>query len=1627
VPIVLIAPPSPAGVSRNQYSQFNVNANGLILNNSTGRVATSQAGWIAGNPQLGAPARIIVNEVAGAAPSRLLGTIEVAGRRADIVVANPNGITCDGCGFLNTGRASLTTGAPQFDGAGGLRAFDVRRGELTIGGNGLNAANLEQLDLIARGMVFEGEVWATNLAAIAGANHVMYDSLRAAAQPGAGPAPRFAVDVKDLGGMFAGQVYLLATEQGLGVNSSGRMAALQGNLELSAGGDLALKDSYARQDIRLASAGGLHLAGQTKSDGATAIAVAGRMSNAGAIDAGAMLAIDAGAMHNQGEIIQRGKQALTIAVAGQADNDGRIFSNGMLAMRAGALAANRGTMQSAGDMALVAAAIALTDARLTAGGHASLDAANGVATTGTRIEAAGNLFIDSAGAIGNTGGDWRAGGKVALQGGSASNAGGIIAAQDGLTVHTHGGQFDNQSGTLDAGTTLTVESGDLLNRGGRLAAREAIGVTAGVLDNAGGAIGAGASVRLATRALDNTAGEIRGAADLNIDAGDAALTNAGGALRAGKILSIRAGDLSNSAGLVQADGSATIQAASVDNRAGQISAASRIAVATDRIDNAKGMIAAGSAVELAAGGVVVNQGGQIVSDGGVTIAAAALDNRSGVISAAHAARIGLGEGTLDNAGGALRGKTSLVLQSGEIRNAAGMLYSGSALAIDTRGRSLDNSNGGTIFAHGHLDIAGAALNNAGGALASETGAIDIALGGAALDNAGGRLLAAVDVRIAAGDLGNRGGAISGRDVRLATGALDNEGGRIIAARNLDGATQALFNQRGLIYAAGDIGLDTQGRSLVNSDSGDGGIIAGGGLAIASGDLDNRGGVIASGGRQSLTVGGVLDNGAGQAAGGRIVSNADSAISVTSLLNERGSIAALGNIGIVAGAGGEIDIDNRGGKIAAGGIATLQARLVDNGIRNGLAGTIDAGGVNIKAEVVENAGGAVRSAGDALIEADIVDNRDGLISARAHLDMRAIVLNNTAGTLVADASVAVDTAILSPGGVIASAGDVSLAIRGDYENTGTVSAGRNLTIDALNIGNDGILTAGDTLSASAVYNLSNRGEISARKTYLNVTDTLANSGLIDGVDTRIEAGNTDNTGRIYGDVLRINGDAIGNRATGTIAARETLLLGAQTLSNTDGGSILSLGDIVAGARVHPDGTVSGEMLELTNASARIEAARDMTLSAAMLHNRNDGLVTGMKRFVQPVNRTLIQPAGSVQKHDKASLGWDPHHKGGTGRHVLPSEAYPFARFGALPKPLSTTTVCTGASESAEAICTSTSNYGPDDAVWALFGVLPPKLDDLVAPALPPISGGNAAPGCMAASTMPGNEGRFTGGACGRYWEERDLYELTVSQRAGSASAALDASISAFNADVQARAFEVWNEYHVEARNITETTIEATRPGQIFAGNTITLAGSGAKLNDNSEIVAGGAIRSSGGSISNIAAEGMRSVSEVGQVRYRRVEHHGGLWNNKPEYEIQYRPWEPIPDAPAMQTFALPSTRLVEFAGNPTAAIDLASNAGGPVRPGAALAQGVTAGTIAAIAAGAPVAAPDHPAPRNAPVRIRQVDAAGSAQLPARIVSAGLSLELPASRLFALLGRPAARHLVETDPRFTRERAFLNSDY
>ncbi|MFN5352806.1 MAG: filamentous hemagglutinin N-terminal domain-containing protein, partial [Burkholderiaceae bacterium] len=147
VPLVHIQMPTAAGVSRNVFSQFDVQSNGAILNNANQPVQTSLGGWVQANPLLSRPASVIVNEINSSNASLLHGYVEIAGQAARLIIANPSGISCDGCGFINASRATLTTGIPQYSTSGNLDSYLVRRGTVSFSGDGLDAKTIDFTDV----------------------------------------------------------------------------------------------------------------------------------------------------------------------------------------------------------------------------------------------------------------------------------------------------------------------------------------------------------------------------------------------------------------------------------------------------------------------------------------------------------------------------------------------------------------------------------------------------------------------------------------------------------------------------------------------------------------------------------------------------------------------------------------------------------------------------------------------------------------------------------------------------------------------------------------------------------------------------------------------------------------------------------------------------------------------------------------------------------------------------------------------------------------------------------------------------------------------------------------------------------------------------------------------------------------------------------------------------------------------------------------------------------------------------------------------------------------------------------------------------------------------------------------
>lgn len=306
ITLVNIAGPTAGGVSRNDYTNFNVPQNGVILNNSYQMANTSLAGYVPGNANMmRGSASVIVNEVTSHNPTNINGFIEVAGRKASVVVANPNGITVDGGGFINTDRAVLTTGKPEYDPNGNLNTYRVEQGSIAINGKGLNAKESNSLQILTEAAQVNAGVWANTVETRTGKNLIDAKSLESKAL---GYSKQIGLDVSAIGGMYANSITMKGTNDGLGVNVKGTLSSVHAT-NISADGMIQVD-------------GGITSNGQTSISG-HAISV----GQDGVVQGDNGLAIESqSSMTNHGLVNSNGTTDIHATSVDNAEN-GRIYGN----------------------------------------------------------------------------------------------------------------------------------------------------------------------------------------------------------------------------------------------------------------------------------------------------------------------------------------------------------------------------------------------------------------------------------------------------------------------------------------------------------------------------------------------------------------------------------------------------------------------------------------------------------------------------------------------------------------------------------------------------------------------------------------------------------------------------------------------------------------------------------------------------------------------------------------------------------------------------------------------------------------------------------------------------------------------------------------------------------------------------------------------------------------------------------------------------------------------------------------------------------------------------------------------------------------------------------------------------
>ncbi|WP_133649778.1 hemagglutinin repeat-containing protein [Paraburkholderia flava] len=1231
LPIVQIATPNAAGVSNNPYTQYNVGPSGLILNNSPGNVQTQLGGLVTGNPNLGAgSARVIVNQVVGGNASQLLGYTEVAGQRAEVVIANPAGIYCNGCGFINTSRGVLTTGTPVFGGTGSLDAFHVTGGQIQVGASGLNGSNVDEVDLIARSVAVNGKIWAgQSLNVVTGNNDVRHSDLNAQSLGADGNSPAVAIDVAQLGGMYAGKIMLVGTERGVGVNSAGTISAQSG-------------------DVQLSNQGKVTLSGATNANGNLAISAVGDVSNSGSSYATQSVALNSqGQVTNSGTIAALGNTNVTGASVSSTgslgagiDANGNVAGTGNLTVEGTGGVTATGRQMSGGNLALSGSSLNMTGGQTLTKGNASLtttgaggDSGN-IVHTGASLQAGGSLTANAAGVFTNDQGQLSAAQLSVTASGISNRSGKLSQTGAGDTTLVASGALDNTGGTVTTNANnTTIRSGSLTNANGTInhAGMGALNVRTSALDNSHGSIATNGVATIAATRLGNASGSITAAQALNVTS---------------------TGDIDNTAGRLEAVGAIDVSGVNVQNIAGRIVSDGSngfTLTASGQITNAAGTTAQGAT------------GGVLGGNGDATIGAASLINSATVTAAKH---LGVTtSGVLDNSGGSMSGATlkanaaSLANANGTISadtvsltvpqldnsngkitanqinvNAANLTNRNGALTQLGSGATavsvsdmLDNSSGGVIQTNStDFTLAPTTLNNDGGTIThAGTGTLTINAdhGTGSLTNVGGKIVTNGLANVSAGSVDDSGGTISGQTGLNATiaGALNNTNGRIDSNGDLTVTSgSAITNANGTISAANNASV--QSTSLTNGGS----VTAGQDLDVTvTGTLDNSSGTLsaqtvdakaaslknANGTISANTVSVTapqLDN-----SGGKITTNKLNLVA-TNLTNEHGSITQLGTGVMGLGVSGTLDnsnggliqtkstdltfasasFNNDGGTITHAGTGTLSITAGDGaGTVTNINGSIISNGqVVLNAGSVDDTGGSVGGqSGLSATVAGALNNTRGQLESNGDLSVTSgSSITNTGGTIAASGNNTVQAASLTNGGSITAGRSLNTVVSGMLDNSNGTLSGQTVTANAASFRNASGVVSGDAVSMMIAQLDNSRGRITTNQFTVTATD-LTNEG---GSITQLGTG-TIGFG-VSGTLDNANG--------GVIQSNSTDLTLASTSVNNNGGTITHAGTGTLTIDPH-NGAGS-----LTNVGGKIVTNGQASLSVGSLDNTGGSLAS-----------------------------------------------------------------------------------------------------------------------------------------------------------------------------------------------------------------------------------------------------------------------------------------------------------------------------------------------------------------------------------------------------------------------------------
>ena len=933
LPQVNIQTPSAGGVSRNQYSQFDVAEKGAVLNNARKAAQTQMAGWVQGNPNLArGEAKVILNEVNSANPSRLKGYVEVAGKKADVVIANPSGIQCDGCGVINAGRTTLTTGKAEVEN-GELKGYRVKGGKVTVGQKGMDNSQSDYTDIIAEKAEIKGGVWSKKgIKVTTGKNNVdrTNDSVVYVGDKNTDNTDRtsdtqgenqsYSVDVSQLGGMYADKIHLVDNGQGLGVRNAGHIGASAGDVKIDSQGrivnsgtisathqaDLNAEKVIENKGKIETKQGNAALRSQTRVEqhgsivsrqGGVLLQTKDKVTQTGEtvakgdvqylaknieVKSGALVAAGVTVQDTtQGEIrsldTQHAQGAnLTLSAEKTISSKAKHLASGEINVRAETV--DLSDSQLSGDrIALQSAqsALNLNKTTLYSEGKTTLRNPNLISTENAHLNAE-HFVVDSV-QLNNHQGSWIQRGAEAfalnLQKG-LDNTEGKIAAEGTLSVQTP--LIQNNQGVIwsNQGVKLNTNAGHIESQSGYLFGKNSLDISTSTLNNQKGEM-LGGQVLLASQQVNNEEGKLIAGnrADLSVNQ----FNNQHGIVYSQDELSLKTENLHNQDGIISSVSRATLLANDLNNLKGVIQGESDLTIQTQNLNNTQGDISAKTAAISSA---AINNAQGVISSQDLTLSGTNLNNKGGIVQSVNST---LNLTTMDNQ--AEGDKGSLVSATNHlVLNVTNVNNKNTKAKQDTPTQGIQTAN--LVMNAEHIE------NQSGGIYAGKSANITV---NQSLDNQQGEILSAGRVDIVNPDLT--------LVVNNALGKIESVIGTTLQAKTLA--------DEGSIRTKGDLGIELNDSFTLNKAFG-----VGNNLTFKTkGDFINNSNLVV--GNSASVEGSIIQN------------NANAEISS---INTHIQTNKLNNFGLIDGDTTVIkvnDVNNIGTARIYGGHLAIQANNLNN--------------------------------------------------------------------------------------------------------------------------------------------------------------------------------------------------------------------------------------------------------------------------------------------------------------------------------------------------------------------------------------------------------------------------------------------------------------------------------------------------------------------------------------------------------------------------------------------------------------------------------------------------------------------------------------------------------------------------